>query len=144
VLSRFIVHDTEAKEVPDFYTYYNINVAGGTKIQSSIELVNEIVEKENLAADYNIYIFYGGDGDDWNTDRKAFEAEFNKVFSYVNRMGITVVRNNYMSKDRDTEFEKFLKDGSIIEKHKELVHLDVITEDADDNRLIEGIKTLVS
>jgi len=32
VISRFILHDTEAVEVPDFYTYYNKNVAGGTEV----------------------------------------------------------------------------------------------------------------
>jgi len=31
VETRFILHDTEAKEVTDFYTYYNSRVAGGTK-----------------------------------------------------------------------------------------------------------------
>ena len=33
VETRFILHDTEAKEVPDFYTYYNSKVAGGTKVK---------------------------------------------------------------------------------------------------------------
>ncbi len=32
VETRFILHDTEAKEVPDFYTYYNSRVAGGTQV----------------------------------------------------------------------------------------------------------------
>ena len=43
VETRFILHDTEAKEVPDFYTYYNSAVAGGTKVASAYRLVNEIV-----------------------------------------------------------------------------------------------------
>ena len=37
VESRFILHDTEAKEVDDFYSYYNSQVAGGTKVVSSYE-----------------------------------------------------------------------------------------------------------
>jgi hypothetical protein len=49
VESRFILHDTEAKEVKDFYTYYNSKVAGGTKVASAYRLVNEIVKEENLA-----------------------------------------------------------------------------------------------
>ncbi len=48
VETRFILHDTEAKEVPDFYTYYNSKVAGGTQVSSAFTLVNEIVERENL------------------------------------------------------------------------------------------------
>ena len=70
VESRFILHDTEATEVADFYTYYNTRVAGGTKVASAFRLVNEIVEKENLVKDYNIYVFHGTDGDDWDTDGK--------------------------------------------------------------------------
>lgn len=144
VITRFILHDTEAKEVPDFYSYYNLNVAGGTKIQSAVDLINEIIEKENLAADYNIYIFYGGDGDDWSPDKNLFDEALKKLFGYINRMGITVVRNSYMAADKLTDFELFLKERSILEKYKNLVQLDVLSEDADDKRLVEGIRTLVS
>ncbi|MBN2419728.1 MAG: DUF444 family protein, partial [Deltaproteobacteria bacterium] len=45
VETRFILHDEEAKEVPDFYTYYNSTVAGGTRVASAFRLVNDIVEK---------------------------------------------------------------------------------------------------
>ena len=45
VESRFILHDTEAKEVKDFYTYYNSKVAGGTRVVSAFKLVNDIVEQ---------------------------------------------------------------------------------------------------
>ncbi|MCG8510424.1 MAG: DUF444 family protein, partial [Rhodospirillales bacterium] len=55
VETRFILHDSDAKEVPDFHTYYNSRVAGGTKVVSAYRLVNEIVDKENLVKDYNIY-----------------------------------------------------------------------------------------
>ncbi len=67
VETRFILHDTSAKEVPDFYNYYNSRVAGGTQVSAAYKLVNEIVEKENLAQEYNIYVFQGTDGDDWDT-----------------------------------------------------------------------------
>jgi uncharacterized sporulation protein YeaH/YhbH (DUF444 family) len=142
--ARFILHDTDAKEVPDFYTYHNMNVAGGTQIRSSIELVNKIIEDENLARDYNIYIFYGGDGDDWNSDKDAFAKAFDVLLPQVNRFGVTIVRNSYASADRMTEFERFLKEKNILEKYKKQTRLDVIDEDADDKRLIEGIKKLVS
>lgn len=48
VETRFILHDTEAKEVPDFYTYHNLSIADGTRIGSAYRLVNEIVEAGNL------------------------------------------------------------------------------------------------
>ncbi len=78
VESRYILHDTEAKEVPDFYTYYNSQVAGGTKVAAAFRLMNEIVQEENLAQDYNIYAFYGTDGDDWDTEGKETVPEIEK------------------------------------------------------------------
>ena len=45
VETRFILHDTEAREVDDFYTYYNSQVAGGTKVASAFALMNEIVRR---------------------------------------------------------------------------------------------------
>lgn len=143
VESRFILHDTEAREVGDFHTYYNTHVAGGTQIRSAFELVNRIVEEESLHRDYNIYVFYGGDGDDFNSDRGAFIRAFEKMFTYVNRLGVTVVRSSY-APDRMTVFENFLKQSQVLEKNPELGRLDVLGVDADDPRIIAGIKTLVS
>ncbi|MBI2353548.1 MAG: DUF444 family protein [Deltaproteobacteria bacterium] len=100
VESRFVLHDTEAKEVPDFYTYYNSRVAGGTQVSVAYQLVNEIVSRENLAKDYNIYVFHGTDGD--------------------------------------------LKGSGLLKDKPELIRMDVMAEDADEPRLIEGIKKLIS
>ena len=71
----FILHDTEAKEVKDFYTYYKSAVAGGTSVFAAYEMVADIIEKEQLARENNIYIFHGTDGDDWEENgEKAIAA----------------------------------------------------------------------
>ena len=101
VESRFILHDTEAKEVDDFYTYYNSRVAGGTKVASAFQLVNEIVDKESLAQDYNIYVFHGTDGDDWDTEGKECLPEIEKMLGYANRVGVTIAENSYGTPRRD-------------------------------------------
>ena len=143
VESRFILHDTEATEVPDFYTYYNSRVAGGTKVSSAFRLVNEIVEKESLARDYNIYIFYGTDGDDRDTEGKEALPELIKVLTYSNRVGITIAERSYGA-NTSSEVEKYIKNSGLLERHPDLLRLDVIREDADEPRLIEGIKKLIS
>ena len=61
VTTRFILHDTKAKEVPDFYTYHNSIVAGGTNVYPAFQLINEIIEKEQLAKDNNINILKNPD-----------------------------------------------------------------------------------
>jgi len=143
VETRFILHDTEAREVKDFHTYHNTNVAGGTQISTAFSLVNKIVKEESLARDYNIYVFYGSDGDDMNTNRGEFERIFDEMFTYVNRLGITVIQSAYAG-SRGTVFENFLLQNKILEKRPTLAKLDTLTEEADDPRLIEGIRKLVS
>jgi uncharacterized sporulation protein YeaH/YhbH (DUF444 family) len=143
VESRFIVHDTEAKEVPDFYTYYNSRVAGGTQISSAFLLVNAIVEKENLAQDYNIYVFYGGDGGDWDPKGENTLPAIEAMFAYVNRIGVTVVKHS-LERNTKTNLENYLDDSGLPDKHPDLLQVDSFTDDADEDRLIEGIKTLIS
>ena len=143
VETRFAVHDMMAKEVPDFYTYYNIQAAGGTKIVSGIEFLNDIVEKENLAKDYNIYVFYGTDGDDWPDGSNKLVTELERMLGYVNRLGVTVVGNGF-NNDSDTEFEKQVNDAKLIETYPNLMKLNKIGHDGGEDAIIEGIKHLVS
>ena len=142
VESRFILHDTDAKEVPDFYTYYNSRVAGGTKVASAYRLVNEIVQKEGLARDYNIYIFHGTDGDDWDKDGKGTIPELKTMLTYANRVGITIVENAYRS-GGESEVEKYIAASKLPEENPTLLRMDTIKEGADEARLIEGIKKLI-
>ena len=45
---------------------------------SAFKLVNKIVEEENLVKDYNIYVFYGGDGEDWDDGQETID-ELKKI-----------------------------------------------------------------
>jgi len=141
VESRFILHDTEAKEVPDFHTYYNSRVAGGTEVASAYKLVNEIVEKENLAADYNIYVFHGTDGDDWDTGGDKSIPELIRILSYASRMGVTIAEH---AGTQWTEVARYLENSGLLRDKPNLLRMDVMTEDAEEARVIEGIKKLIS
>jgi uncharacterized sporulation protein YeaH/YhbH (DUF444 family) len=143
VETRFILHDTEAKEVPDFYTYYNSKVAGGTQVSSAYRLINEIVEQENLVRDYNIYIFHGTDGDDWDTDGKESIPQLKQMLTYASRVGITVAEHA-SAKPNNTEVEKYVKKSKLLEEKKNLLRMDVMQDDANETRIIDGIKHLIS
>ncbi|WP_022668418.1 DUF444 family protein [Desulfospira joergensenii] len=143
VETRFVLHDTEAREVPDFYKYYSYKVAGGTKVFTAFKLVNDIVERESLARDYNIYVFHGTDGDDWDKDGKQTLEEMERMLSYAARVGITIVKHRYVGKKK-TEVEKYLRASNILTKHENLIKMDVMEEDVDDSRIIQGIKHLIS
>ncbi|MCG8614922.1 MAG: DUF444 family protein [Desulfobacterales bacterium] len=143
VETRFVLHDTEAKEVSDFYKYYSYKVAGGTKVFSAFKLVNDIVERENLDRDYNIYVFPGTDGDDWDKEGTQTLAEIEKMMRYVARIGITIVEHSYVGA-KQTEVEKYLKESGILKKYQDHIKLDIMGEDVDDSRIIQGIKHLIS
>lgn len=139
--SRFILHDTEAKEVPDFYSYYNSRVAGGTQVFSAYQLVNEIVAKENLVKEYNIYVFHGTDGDDWDEGGEKAIPELKKMLTYASRVGVTIAEHG---QGESTTVSRYLNGSRLLMDKPELLRLDVIQEDADEPRLIEGIKKLIS
>lgn len=143
VKSRFILHDTEAKEVDNFQTYYNSRVAGGTQVSAAYKLVNHIVEEENLARDYNIYIFHGTDGDDWDTKGEEALPELKKMLIYAARVGVTIAENGYGVSGK-SEVEKYLRKSGLLEERNDLLRLDVITKESNEGRLIEGIKRLLS
>jgi uncharacterized protein len=144
VQSRFILHDTEAKEVEDFYTYYKSNVAGGTNIFPAFDLVNKIVEEEDLAKDYNIYVFHGTDGDDWDYTGEKMLSATRQMLTYVNRLGITVAKNSW-SHSGSTTVEKYLETSGILKEKPELIRMDTLfAEKANESRIIEGIKRLVA
>lgn len=144
IKSRFIVHDSSAIEVPDFYTYYNKAVAGGTDVSSAYILINKIVEEENLARNYNIYIFQGTDGDDIDPQGEKAISELQKIKTYASRVGITIAENSYSSRN-STYVEKYIKKSKLLETASDIFHLDSFNADeADETRIIKSIKILIS
>jgi len=142
VETRFVLHDTEAKEVQDFYTYYNLRVAGGTRIVSAYRLVNEIIERESLYRDYNLYVFHGTDGDDWDKDGGDTLPELRRMLDSTNRVGITVAGSPGQS--GRSNLEAYLDASRLLKQRPESLRLDRIDEDADEQRLIQGIRRLTS
>ena len=143
VTTRFILHDTEAKEVDNFQAYYSMQVAGGTQVASAYRLVNQIVATEELAREYNIYVFHGTDGDDWDTYGEEALPELEKMLSYASRIGITIAENGFGGPGR-SEVERYLAKSGLLEDQKELLRLDVMAKESNEARIIEGIKHLIS
>ncbi len=143
VETRFILHDTEAKEVPDLHTYSHSSVAGGTQVSSAYKLVNHLVEKESLARDYNIYVFHGSDGDDWDAKGEESIPELEKMITYVSRIGVSIVKHSY-SGSQLTGVESYLRSSGLLDKHPQTIRLDAMSEDASESRLIEGIRNLTA
>lgn len=143
VSTRFILHDTEAKEVEDFNTYYRSNVAGGTQIHPAFNLVNEIIENEKLYQSKNIYVFYGSDGDDWKDSANLLSKELTKLSKQVNRIGILVARNTSLSFPSTLEIN--LENSSILSDLSNKLKLEVIdAKDFTEDQIISSIKTFLT
>ncbi len=139
VVSRFVLHDDTAREVPDFWSYYNLSIAGGTFIAEAYALVNRIIKTESLAKDYNIYVFHGTDGDDRNNEGEEALEQLDIMLAKVNRLGITLVNSR-----GGTAMEGYLERSKILATRRKLIRLSVLREDAAETAIIEGIKDMVS
>lgn len=141
---RFILHDTEAKVVPDFYTYYKSSVAGGTQVYPAYHLVADIIENEQLYRENNIYIFHGTDGDDWEESGKQAIEGVNRFLKHVNRMGITVAQNSWGAADRKTTIEKYFDSSGLLSDKPHLIRMDSFAAaGVNETRLLESIKKLI-
>ena len=139
VKTKFILHDTEAKEVDDFNTYYRSNVAGGTQIHPAFNLVNSIIENEQMHLSKNIYVFYGSDGDDWKDNNNTLINEIKKLSNYVNRIGILVARN--ASSSLPTTLETNLEESNILSELRDKLKLSrVNANDFNEEQIIDSIK----
>jgi len=141
VATRYILHDTAAKEVTTFNDYYRLKIAGGTKMSAAYELVNKIVETDNLDRDYIIYIFHGTDGDDWDRSGQETIPEIKKIIRYVSRIGITIA--SAMAGTILSTAKEYIRDPRVLEESPREIKLDAIHEDAPETRIIEGIKKLI-
>lgn len=139
VIPRFIVHDSEAKEV-SARDYFIKKAGGGTLISSGYQKIIEIIESENLAKDYNIYIFQGTDGDDSDDGTMAI-PEIEKMLSYANRIGVTVIRDQT---SKESRFELYVKKGGFPER-KNLFRMYVLPKhDISEEENEKSVRELLS
>jgi len=144
VIPRFIVHDTNAREVTA-KQYFTLQAGGGTLIASGYKKINEIVESEGLENDYNIYVFQGTDGDDFDLEGKQALPELEKILQYANRMGVTVFKYPYyINRNQKTSFEDYLEEGGIL-KRKDVFRMHVMSSfDITEEDNIEALKALIA
>jgi hypothetical protein len=65
------------------------------------------------------------------------------MLTYASRVGITVAEHA-SAKPNNTEVEKYVKKSKLLEEKKNLLRMDVMQDDANETRIIDGIKHLIS
>ena len=88
---KYIVHDHHAQEV-DQEKFYKYKSGGGTQISSAFHLVNDIVEKAFPLNEWNIYVFYLSDGENFGSDNDLCVDYLKTMQKYANLIGITEVK----------------------------------------------------
>jgi len=149
VESYFILHDSSAKEVSNFDAYLRARVAGGTKVAEGYRLVNKIIEEKNLAKDYNIYVFHGTDGDDWDSTGAEAIPEVEKIVHVANRMGVTIITPDasFYTKaagGKSVVEEYFNKSGFLQTYHKELRLFPMKDSQINMDMNIKAVKALIT
>jgi uncharacterized sporulation protein YeaH/YhbH (DUF444 family) len=86
VETRFIAHTTQAWEFsePEFF---QVAGSGGTGASSAFDLAIEMIETDYDPSQYNGYLFYASDGENFTEDRNAATAGLSKLTQLLNYVG---------------------------------------------------------
>ena len=101
----FIAHTTVAQEVNEVDFFHKVE-SGGTYISSGLNKALEIIDKRYNPDNWNVYVFYVSDGDNWIQDnQKAVEAAKN-ICEVSNLFGYAELMNSYYSSSMKEVFSK--------------------------------------
>ncbi len=82
---RFVAHTTQAWEFPES-EFFQVTGTGGTSASTVFKLALEMMHAEYDAAQYNSYLFYASDGENFSEDRQAATEtlqQLNEVTNYI-------------------------------------------------------------
>lgn len=144
----FVWHDNNAMEV-DEDKFYRYRMGGGTACSSAFKLISQQFENRFEPKNWNIYVFYFTDGDNWGEDNSELINVINKEFKAdkVNLIGITQI----YSFDKNSNVKKQLDDAVSTSKitNVNLKTYDIVSATGNDNeeernlQILEAIKYLL-
>ncbi|MCB2292844.1 sporulation protein YhbH [Clostridium algoriphilum] len=101
----FIAHTTVAQEVNEVDFFHKVE-SGGTYISSGLNKALEIIDKRYNPDNWNVYVFYVSDGDNWTEDNeKAIKAAKN-ICEVSNLFGYAELMKSYYSYSMKDVFSK--------------------------------------
>jgi uncharacterized sporulation protein YeaH/YhbH (DUF444 family) len=86
VETRFIAHTTQAWEFTEG-DFFQVSGTGGTGASTAFNLALEMVQAEYDPAQYNGYLFYASDGENFTEDRIAASESLAKLAGMLNYIG---------------------------------------------------------
>ncbi|HEY8609629.1 MAG TPA: DUF444 family protein [Noviherbaspirillum sp.] len=85
VETRFIAHTTQAWEFNE-HEFFNVSGTGGTGASTAFKLALEMIDAEYDPSQYNGYLFYASDGENFTEDRAAatdYLSRLGKLLNYI-------------------------------------------------------------
>ena len=114
---KHIVHDVVAREV-DQEKFYGFEAGGGTKISSAFELTSDIIDSSYPLEDWNMYIFYFSDGENWSSDTARCIDIIDELQTKCNLIGVGEVKgqdwSDFALKIEEKIDEKLLDPGTVV------------------------------
>jgi sporulation protein YhbH len=86
VETRFIAHTTQAWEFSE-NEFFNVSGSGGTGASTAFKLALELIEAEYDPSQYNGYLFYASDGENFTEDRAAATDYLSRLARLLNYIG---------------------------------------------------------
>lgn len=114
-VERFYVwHDVVAHEV-DAKDFYRVRYGGGTKCSSALKLMANQFENRFPPSNWNIYVFYFTDGENFDDDNTEFVNLIKKDFpeNKINLVSITQIGSFFYKNSVAEAVEKEIVDSTI-------------------------------
>lgn len=86
VETRFIAHTTQAWEFSES-EFFQVTGTGGTGASSAFNLALDLIRDEYDPSQYNGYLFYASDGENFTEDRTAAKEGLTKLAALLNYIG---------------------------------------------------------
>lgn len=86
----FIAHSVEAFEF-DEAEFFQVSGQGGTKSSTALELAEQILQERFDTSQYNSYLFYATDGENFSNDREQSAASLDRLAPQLNFAGYAEV-----------------------------------------------------
>jgi sporulation protein YhbH len=86
VETRFIAHTTQAWEFTES-EFFNVTGTGGTGASTAFKMALELIESEYDPSQYNGYLFYASDGENFTEDRAAATEYLGRLSRLLNYVG---------------------------------------------------------